>query len=67
MRPVTLLKIATVSTVLAILAACTVGPDYVKPKMDTPPAYKENEGWKVAQPRDETPRGAWWEMYNDRS
>lgn len=65
MRPVTLLKIATVSTVLAILAACTVGPDYVKPKMDTPPAYKENEGWKVAQPRDETPRGAWWEMYND--
>jgi NodT family efflux transporter outer membrane factor (OMF) lipoprotein len=65
MKPVTLLKIATVAMVLAILPACTVGPDYVKPKTDAPPAYKENENWKVAQPKDEANRGAWWEMFND--
>jgi len=30
-----------------------------------PETYKENAGWKVAQPRDELPRGRWWELYND--
>ncbi len=34
--------------------------------METPTAYKENAGWKVAQPQDELPRGKWWEIFNDR-
>jgi NodT family efflux transporter outer membrane factor (OMF) lipoprotein len=50
----------------ALLAVgCTVGPDYVRPKVDTPPAFKESEGWKVAQPRDDAPRDRWWEVFND--
>ena len=49
----------------AILAACTVGPDYVRPKVETPPSYKETEGWKKAEPRDRIPRCAWWTMFND--
>ena len=36
-----------------------------RPPTAAPEAYKENAGWKVAQPRDELPRGAWWEIYND--
>ena len=32
---------------------------------DAPAAYKESEGWKVAQPQDEIPRGKWWEIFND--
>ena len=31
----------------------------------TPPAFKEAEGWKVAQPRDDAPRGTWWEAFGD--
>ena len=33
--------------------------------METPPAYKEIEGWKTAQPQDDTLRGKWWEMFNE--
>jgi NodT family efflux transporter outer membrane factor (OMF) lipoprotein len=44
---------------------CTVGPNYVKPPAQVPPAYKENANWKVAQPKDELPRGKWWLIYND--
>ena len=50
---------------MLLLAGCSVGPDYVRPPTAAPEAYKENAGWKVAQPRDELPRGAWWEIYND--
>jgi NodT family efflux transporter outer membrane factor (OMF) lipoprotein len=50
---------------LALLAACTVGPNYVRPTADTPAAFKEMEGWKTAQPRDQELRGKWWETYND--
>lgn len=51
--------------VLTLLSACTVGPDYVRPAAVTPPVFKEMSGWKVAQPRDRTIRGKWWEIYND--
>jgi NodT family efflux transporter outer membrane factor (OMF) lipoprotein len=50
---------------LLLLVGCSVGPDYVRPPAAVPPAYKENVGWKVAQPRDELPRSNWWEIYND--
>ena len=51
-------------TVLA-LAGCAVGPDYRKPDAPMPTTYKELEGWHAAQPRDELPRGSWWEVFGD--
>jgi NodT family efflux transporter outer membrane factor (OMF) lipoprotein len=42
-----------------------VGPDYVKPKAETPESYKENADWKVAEPQDHLPRGKWWEIFGD--
>jgi NodT family efflux transporter outer membrane factor (OMF) lipoprotein len=48
-----------------LLAGCTVGPDYVRPTVETPSAFKEMDGWKVAQPRDFDPRGKWWDIFND--
>jgi len=56
---------AALSGVLVLPCACTVGPDYVRPKANTPPDFKEAAGWKVAQPRDEIPRGNWWEVFGD--
>src|SRR5215472_19372235 len=50
---------------LTAMSACSVGPDYERPTAPMAPAYKETEGWKVAEPRDEVTRGAWWEMYGD--
>lgn len=47
------------------LASCAVGPDYKRPDVETPSAYKEAEGWKQANPRDEARIGNWWELYYD--
>jgi len=48
------------------LAACTMGPDYVRPTAPVSPAFKEaRKGWKVATPRDELDRGSWWTFYHD--
>ncbi len=51
---------------LVHMAACSVGPDYVRPTVETPPVFKEMSGWKVATPRDETIKGSWWEIFNDK-
>lgn len=66
MAPLNSMKygVAALCTVIS-LTACTVGPDYVRPGTQTPVAFKENEGWKVAQPKDSINRGAWWEVFND--
>ena len=47
------------------LGACAAGPDYRKPDIATPAAYKENADWKPAQPGDELKRGAWWAVFGD--
>ena len=48
-----------------LLAGCTVGPNYHRPPMPAPPAYKTEAPWRVAAPKDSIPKGAWWEIYND--
>lgn len=56
------------------MSACTVGPDYVRPEVPTPAAYKSampgdaaisTQDWKPAQPADAAPRAPWWEVYGD--
>ena len=59
------LRLFALVPAFALLASCTVGPNYVRPTADTPAAFKEMEGWKTAQPRDQELRGKWWETYND--
>jgi len=61
---------------LALLtAACAVGPDYKRPSASVPAAFKEQappgntaaaeNKWKPAEPRDDTHRGKWWEVFAD--
>ncbi|MEQ1530254.1 MAG: efflux transporter outer membrane subunit [Methylococcales bacterium] len=50
---------------LTLLSACMVGPDYRRPPMQIPVAYKELKGWKQAQPRDNVLSGKWWTLFND--
>jgi NodT family efflux transporter outer membrane factor (OMF) lipoprotein len=57
--PLKALSIAAV----ALVAACSVGPDYHRPDAPVPAAYKE--GWKPGEPQDATDRGAWWSIYAD--
>lgn len=57
---------------MALVAACSVGPTYKRPDVDTPTAFKEapiaaSEAgtWKSAQPSDATARGQWWTIFGD--
>jgi NodT family efflux transporter outer membrane factor (OMF) lipoprotein len=51
---------------LAFLTACTMGPDYERPSIEVPTAYKEDYGqWRHASPHDEQDRGVWWAIYKD--
>ncbi len=51
--------------VLALVGGCSFAPKYTVPPVQTPVAYKEMDGWKVAQPKDDVIRGKWWEIFND--
>jgi NodT family efflux transporter outer membrane factor (OMF) lipoprotein len=59
-------RYAIAVAVAAILAACTVGPEYRRPEVSTPQSYRwAGADWKRAQPGDSLPRGNWWEMFGD--
>ncbi len=57
--------LALIPAALTLLTGCAVGPNYVRPTVIVPDAYKEADGWKPARPRDDTSRGAWWEIFAD--
>jgi NodT family efflux transporter outer membrane factor (OMF) lipoprotein len=62
-----------IGSVSLLLSGCMVGPKYVKPtvpmapafKEQPPASFKESDGWKPAQPGDQTLRGKWWEIFGD--
>ena len=74
-KPVRLRIAATASlmTSLLCLQGCTVGPKYVRPTVQAPPAFKESapqqsaDGtlWKPVNPQDATLRSNWWEIYQE--
>ena len=63
---------ANAAVLCTMLAGCNVGPKYVPPAMTAPQAFKEsptqfkeNGDWTVAEPKDASLRGKWWEIYNE--
>ena len=60
---------------LPLIQGCVVGPRYVAPVTQAPPAFKEtvpqpeqsSDGttWIPATPQDATVKGNWWEIYNE--
>jgi NodT family efflux transporter outer membrane factor (OMF) lipoprotein len=64
-----MLKMTPISlalTLVATLTGCAIGPDYVKPSVETPAAFKEApSNWKLAEPQDLAPRGQWWQVFGD--
>lgn len=64
LRPFRPHRLACVLTGLS-LSACAVGPDYHRPPVDTGVAFKEAEGWTLANPSDAAERGDWWTVFND--
>ena len=57
-------RLSLIPLVLA-LAACTPGPDYVRPAVDTPSAFKEAALWKPARAADFAVTEPWWTLLQD--
>jgi len=56
--------------VFLTFTACAVGPDYKRPSVAVPAAYKEASPEAVktlakAEPKDSADRGKWWEVFGD--
>ena len=58
-------RLAAAGACLVLAAGCAVGPDYRRPEVSMPEAFKENPGWRTASPGDGERRGPWWEVFND--
>ncbi len=66
-------RLALVGIACLWLGGCMVGPKYSRPAAPVTPAFKEQgpasfkemDGWKTAQPSDQTIRGSWWELFED--
>ncbi|MDQ0446228.1 NodT family efflux transporter outer membrane factor (OMF) lipoprotein [Methylobacterium aerolatum] len=71
--------ILSILAVAATLTGCVVGPDYSRPSVETPLAYKQGgvredspgyvaarkKGWREARPADDVERGDWWRVFRD--
>ncbi|MGL5986938.1 MAG: TolC family protein, partial [Burkholderiales bacterium] len=54
------MKRTILSLMLASLAACSVGPDYQRPALDTPAGYRSSQ-----QSAADLANGAWWQQLQD--
>ncbi len=61
------LRLRPLAALPACLAAgaCMVGPNYHRPPVTTPPAFKEAKGWSPAQPSDAADKKDWWTVFGD--
>ena len=53
-------KSVTAALVALLASGCMIGPDYVRPAVDTPPAWRISE-----QDAKDLADTAWWEQFND--
>ncbi len=63
MRKTVRLSIAAIAW--AMLFGCMAGPNYERPSVAVPAAYKEVKGWKQAEPRDHEIAAQWWTVFGD--
>ena len=48
-----------------LLSGCALGPDYQRPSVKMPVAFKESAGWKVGEPQQVNADPNWWSHFND--
>lgn len=65
MKSLAIFPLPTLLALSLALTACTLGPDYQRPQLQTPAQFKQIEGWTQAQPGDALARGSWWQLYGD--
>lgn len=53
-------KTALATLLALLLSGCMIGPDYFRPALDTPPAWRVSD-----QAARDLANSAWWEQFND--
>src|SRR4029077_11618498 len=60
-----LARAAPLIAALAVSGCAPVGPNFERPAAIVSPQFKEIKGWKIATPRANEPKGAWWWVFRD--
>ena len=55
----------SIAALAALLGACAVGPEYKKPALEMPAAWKVEAPFREGTPNDGAPKGPWWQRYGD--
>lgn len=58
-------SLAIAAACASFLAGCAAGPDYKKPALDMPVAWKLEAPWREGRPDDAAPKGPWWQRFGD--
>ncbi|PTB21406.1 RND transporter [Trinickia symbiotica] len=53
------------AAVAVLLSACTVGPDYKRPDVEAPPAWRTDSNWRLAVPSHAPLTLDWWKQFED--
>ncbi len=67
------LALPLAATGLMLCSACSsLGPDYVRPKVELPENWKTVQRnapvqWRPAQPADSRPKQDWWVLFGDET
>ncbi|MET0681458.1 MAG: efflux transporter outer membrane subunit, partial [Burkholderiales bacterium] len=64
------MSLIRVIPVALVLAGCSLAPEFKQPEVEVPGRYKElgpdeRGAWKPARPAETSPRGEWWNVFND--
>jgi len=60
MRETVMRKVASVSLIALLLSGCMIGPDYFRPVVDAPPAWRLSD-----QDAKDLANSIWWEQFGD--
>lgn len=58
-------SLALAAACAGLLAGCAAGPDYKKPTLEMPAAWKLEAPWREGRPDDAAPKGPWWQRFKD--
>ena len=60
-----ILRPVLVAVCTTVLLACAAAPEYQRPALDLPLAWKLEAPWRLGQPNDAASKGDWWRIFGD--
>src|SRR5262249_21409598 len=58
-------RVALPAAFAILFAGCTVGPNYQRASAPTSAQWTTPEPWRPVAPKDASPKGEWWKVFQD--